>query len=249
MRMIEMKSVTKCFDDRTILDAVNLSLEQGQVGVICGPSGSGKSTLLRTLVAMESIDSGEIQVCGWNVGHPRCDLVKLRTRAGLVFQHGNLFSHLNALRNVILPLVVVKKLSHQQAEERARRLFEQFGMAHRLYATPAQLSGGERQRVAIIRCLAMKPSVMLFDEPTSALDWRLRAEVVDNLRMVAERGITMLIVTHDLDFACALGEKFFMLESGRLREVDINTLACCDPIRKQNLIRLEQTAHPAAISA
>lgn len=227
--MVEFINVTKHFGSRRVLDAVSLQVGEGEVGIVCGPSGSGKSTLLRTLNRMELIDSGDIRLDGRSLYHPEQDLCRLRSRVGLVFQQCNLFSHLSALDNVVMPLVKVRRLPRARARDTARELFAQFALGHRADAYPEDLSGGERQRVAIIRSLALEPSVMLFDEPTSALDWRLRAEVVANVRALAGRGITQLVVTHDLDFACAVGDRFFLLESGRLNEVDAGTLACCAP--------------------
>jgi ABC-type polar amino acid transport system ATPase subunit len=227
--MIQMISVTKKFAAQTILDSVAMSLQAGEVAMVCGPSGSGKSTLLRTLNRMESIEQGDIRIDGRSIYEPGLSLCALRARVGLVFQHCNLFSHLSALDNIVMPLVKVKRLRRDAAVARAEQLLEQFGLAGRRHARPDALSGGERQRVAILRCLAMQPSVMLFDEPTSALDWRLRSEVAANIQALAERGITQLVVTHDLDFACALGDRFFLLDAGRLREVGSDELACCEP--------------------
>lgn len=227
--MIELNSVSKRFSDKVILDSVSLQLDRGDVAMICGPSGSGKTTLLRTLNRMEAIDDGDILIDGRSLYDAHQDLCALRARVGLVFQHCNLFSHLTALDNIVMPLVKVKRLARLQARQQALALLEQFGLGARAFALPDELSGGERQRVAIIRCLAMEPSVMLFDEPTSALDWRLRGEVAANIVNLAQRDITQLIVTHDLDFACAVGNRFFLLEQGRLNEVDRDTLACCEP--------------------
>lgn len=227
--MIELDLVGKRYNGKTIFDAVSLHVNQGEVAVICGPSGSGKTTLLRTLNRMESIDEGDIRIDGVSLYDPKLDLCALRSKVGLVFQHCNLFSHLNALENIVLPLVKVKRLSRAQAKDEAMTLLSQFGLAQRTQAFPDDLSGGERQRIAIIRCVAMQPTVMLFDEPTSALDWRLRGEVAANIVNLAERNITQIIVTHDLDFACAVGNRFFLLETGQLREIDVDTLACCEP--------------------
>lgn len=224
--MIELRSVRKAFSGKIVLKDVNLLLHRGEVAMICGTSGSGKTTLLRTLNRMEPIDSGDICIEGESLYAPALDLCALRARVGLVFQHCNLFSHLTALDNVMLPLVKVKRITKLEARRKALALLEQFSVAHRAAAYPDRLSGGERQRVAIVRCLAMCPAVMLFDEPTSALDWRLRDEVAANIRRLAELKITQFVVTHDLDFACATGDRFFLLEEGQLSEVDCATLAC-----------------------
>ncbi len=227
--MIEMISVTKRYQDKTVLEKVSLSLAEGEIAMICGPSGAGKSTLLRTLNRMESINEGDIQIQGSSLYAPGTSLCALRAQVGLVFQHCNLFSHLTTLNNIVMPLVKVKGMAHQEAATLAHSMLAKFGLAERADAFPSDLSGGERQRTAIIRCLAMQPLVMLFDEPTSALDWRLRLDVADNIRTLADQGLTQLIVTHDLEFACALGDRFFLLENAQLREVAANELACCGP--------------------
>jgi ABC-type polar amino acid transport system ATPase subunit len=247
--MIELISVNKQFGDKPVLTDVSLSLQAGQVGMICGPSGSGKTTLLRTINRMEPIDSGDVRIDGRSLYEVGQDLCALRAGVGLVFQHYNLFSHLTALQNVVMPLVKVRRIPRRKARDEALALLRQFGLEHRAHAHPDDLSGGERQRVAIIRCLALQPTVMLFDEPTSALDWRLRAEVASNLRSLADRGIPLMVVTHDLDFACALGDRFFLLESGRLREVDQGTLACCDPALHGHLRQAKLSLPATAVAA
>lgn len=227
--MIEMISVTKRYQEKTVLEKVSLSLAEGEIAMICGPSGAGKSTLLRTLNRMESIDDGDILIRGSSLYAPGINLCGLRAQVGLVFQHCNLFSHLTTLNNIVMPLVKVKGMAFRDASELARSMLARFGLGDRADAFPSDLSGGERQRTAIIRCLAMQPLVMLFDEPTSALDWRLRLDVAENIRSLSDQGLTQLIVTHDLEFACALGDRFFLLEMGQLREVASKELACCGP--------------------
>jgi polar amino acid transport system ATP-binding protein len=240
--MVEFKSVQKKFGQKNVLQDISLYLHRGEVGMVCGPSGSGKTTLLRTLNRMETIDGGDVLIDGNSLYAPEQDLCDLRARVGLVFQHYNLFSHLTALQNISMPLVQVKRLSRGKANLEAMNLLTQFGLEHRARAFPDELSGGECQRIAIIRCLAMQPTVMLFDEPTSALDWKLRAEVADNIRSLSQRQITLLIVTHDLDFACAVGDRFFLLDNGWLREVDAETLACCDPTMHGQLRKVYRTS-------
>lgn len=226
--MIELIGVSKSFAGRRILDDVSLRLERGDVAMICGPSGSGKTTLLRTLNRMELIDAGDIRIEDESLYARGQDLCAVRTRVGLVFQHCNLFSHLSAVDNVVMPMVKVKRMRRDDALAEARALFRAFGLAGRERSYPDELSGGERQRVAIIRCLAMKPSVMLFDEPTSALDWRLRGEVAANMARLAQHRVTQVVVTHDLEFACAVGTRFFLIEDGRVQEVSAQQLACCE---------------------
>ncbi len=224
--MIELKSVGKIISGKTILNSVTLSLQRGEVAMICGPSGSGKTTLLRTINRMEVIDSGDIMIDGVSLYDEGINLCELRSRVGIVFQHCNLFSHLTALENITLPLIRVKKLTKKLAINIAIDLMDKFSVSHRKDIYPDSLSGGEKQRIAIVRCLAMSPDVMLFDEPTSALDWRLRDEVSENIKSLADLNIAQIVVTHDLDFACATGNRFFMLNNGTLTEVDCNTLAC-----------------------
>ena len=186
--------------------------------MVCGPSGSGKSTLIRTVNQLESIESGEIWVDGINVADPQTDLNKVREEVGFVFQGFNLYPHLTVLENIILSPMKVKKQSREQAEEKAMELLERVGLAHKKDAFPSQLSGGQQQRVAIARGLAMEPRVMLFDEPTSALDPEMVGEVLKVMQDLAESGMTMMCVTHEMGFAREVADRIIFVDKGQILE-------------------------------
>ena len=216
--MIKFKSVHKHFKDLHVINGVNLEVKQGEVVVVCGPSGSGKSTLIRTVNQLESIESGEIWVDGINVADPQTDLNKVREEVGFVFQGFNLYPHLTVLENIILSPMKVKKQSREQAEEKAMELLERVGLAHKKDAFPSQLSGGQQQRVAIARGLAMEPRVMLFDEPTSALDPEMVGEVLKVMQDLAESGMTMMCVTHEMGFAREVADRIIFVDKGQILE-------------------------------
>ena len=216
--MIKFKNVNKFFKDLHVVNNVNLEIGQGEVVVICGPSGSGKSTLIRTVNQLESIQSGEIWVDGINVADPQTDLNKVREEVGFVFQGFNLYPHLTVLENIILSPMKVKKQSREQAEEKAMELLERVGLAHKKDAFPSQLSGGQQQRVAIARGLAMEPRVMLFDEPTSALDPEMVGEVLKVMQDLAESGMTMMCVTHEMGFAREVADRIIFVDKGQILE-------------------------------
>lgn len=216
--MIKFKNVHKHFKDLHVINDVSLEVGQGEVVVVCGPSGSGKSTLIRTVNQLESIESGEIWVDGINVADPKTDLNKVREEVGFVFQSFNLYPHLTVLENIILSPMKVKKQSLEQAQKKAMELLERVDLAHKKDALPSQLSGGQQQRVAIARALAMHPKVMLFDEPTSALDPEMVGEVLDVMRSLAEEGMTMVIVTHEMGFAREVGDRLLFVDDGRIIE-------------------------------
>ena len=188
--------------------------------VVCGPSGSGKSTLIRTVNQLEQIQSGEIWVDGVDVASPATDLNKIRAEVGFVFQHFNLYPHLSVLENIVLSPIKVKKQSRAQAEEKALQLLERVGLAHKKDAMPGELSGGQQQRVAIARGLAMEPQVMLCDEPTSALDPELVGEVLKVMKDLAESGMTMMCVTHEMGFAREVADRIIFVDQGKIVEVD-----------------------------
>ena len=216
--MIKFKNVNKFFKDLHVVNNVNLEIGQGEVVVICGPSGSGKSTLIRTVNQLESIQSGEIWVDGVNVADPQTDLNKVRTEVGFVFQHFNLYPHLSVLENIILSPVVVKKQRREDVIPKALHLLERVGLSHKKDALPGELSGGQQQRVAIARGLAMEPRVMLFDEPTSALDPEMVGEVLKVMKDLAQSGMTMMCVTHEMGFAREVADRVIFVDHGQIVE-------------------------------
>ena len=218
--MIKFKNVNKWFKELHVLSDINLEVKKGEVVVVCGPSGSGKSTLIRTVNQLEQIQSGEIWVDGVDVASPATDLNKIRAEVGFVFQHFNLYPHLSVLENIVLSPIKVKKQSRAQAEEKALQLLERVGLAHKKDAMPGELSGGQQQRVAIARGLAMEPQVMLCDEPTSALDPEMVGEVLKVMKDLAESGMTMMCVTHEMGFAREVADRIIFVDQGKIVEVD-----------------------------
>lgn len=216
--MIQFKNVHKHFKDLHVINGVSLEIKKGEVVVVCGPSGSGKSTLIRTVNQLETIESGEIWVDGMNVADPKTDLNKVREEVGFVFQNFNLYPHLTVLENIILSPMKVKKQSRAQAEKKAVELLERVGLAHKKDAMPGQLSGGQQQRVAIARGLAMEPRVMLFDEPTSALDPEMVGEVLRVMKDLANSGMTMMCVTHEMGFAREVADRVIFVDHGQIIE-------------------------------
>ena len=216
--MIKFKNVNKFFKDLHVVNNVNLEIGQGEVVVICGPSGSGKSTLIRTVNQLESIQSGEIWVDGINVADPQTDLNKVRTEVGFVFQHFYLYPHLSVLENIILSPVVVKKQRREDVIPKALHLLERVGLSHKKDALPGELSGGQQQRVAIARGLAMEPRVMLFVEPTSALDPEMVGEVLKVMKDLAQSGMTMMCVTHEMGFAREVADRVIFVDHGQIVE-------------------------------
>ncbi len=220
--MIEFINVNKAFNASCVpLKNVSLKVSKGEVVAICGPSGAGKSTLLRTVNRIERIDSGKIIVDGKDLSDPKINLTSLRVEVGMVFQHLNLYPHRSAVENVILAPCKVRGLSKKQAEEKAVSLLEKVGLAHKRDAYPLQLSGGEQQRVAIARSLALDPKIMLFDEPTSALDPELISEVLDVITDLAEEGMTMMIVTHEMGFAQKVAHRIAFMDHGEILEIGV----------------------------
>ena len=216
--MLSFKAVNKHFGSNHVINNVNLDIHQGEVVVVCGPSGSGKSTLIRTVNQLEKIESGEIWVDGVNVADSKTDLNKIRTEGGVVFQHFNLYAHLTVLENITLSPIKVKNMDAAAAEKLAMELLDKVGLAHKKDAYPTELSGGQRQRVAIARGLAMQPAVMLFDEPTSALDPEMVGEVLKVMKDLAQSGITMMCVTHEMGFAREVADRIIFLDHGQILE-------------------------------
>ena len=216
--MIEIKNLRKNFGELEVIKGVSLTVNQGEVVVLIGASGSGKSTLLRCITRLEDILSGEIIVDGHNVHSPDADINYIRTEAGMVFQNFNLFPHLSVLENVTLGPIKVRNIPRKEAEHLGFRLLEKVGLGDRAYHYPAQLSGGQKQRVSIARALSLSPKVILFDEPTSALDPELVGEVLAVMRRLAEEGMTMVVVTHEMGFARDVADRVIFLEKGVICE-------------------------------
>ena len=218
MSIVEFKNVTKRFGENVVLDGISLAIEPGEVVVVVGPSGSGKSTFLRCINVLETIQGGDIVVNGQSVLGPPAQVRELRREAGMVFQQFNLFPQLTALENVMFGPLHTRGTPKGQAREQALELLARVGLAERAGHYPGQLSGGQQQRVAIARALAIKPLLMLFDEPTSALDPELRHEVLKVMQDVAEEGMTMIVVTHEMEFARKVGSRLIFMDGGKIAE-------------------------------
>ncbi|MCO4876890.1 glutamine ABC transporter ATP-binding protein GlnQ [Paraburkholderia caribensis] len=217
--MVQFKKVTKRFGETTVLEGVDLEIGAGEVVVLIGPSGSGKSTLLRCINALEQIDGGDLIVDGISVLAGPKKVREIRQEAGMVFQQFNLFPQLTALENVAFGPRQVRSMTKADAEALARELLTKVGLAERVNHYASELSGGQQQRVAIARALAVRPKLMLFDEPTSALDPELRQEVLRVMQSLAEEGMTMVVVTHEMAFARKVGTRLIFMEHGQI-EVD-----------------------------
>jgi len=216
--VITVKGLNKFFGEKHVLKDLDEEIKRGEKVVIVGPSGSGKSTFLRCLNRLEEPTSGEIWFDGQNITDPKCDIDKLRQRMGMVFQHFNLFPHLSIIKNITLAPVKLKLQTPEEADANARKLLERVGLLDKADAYPAQLSGGQKQRVAIVRALAMKPDVMLFDEPTSALDPEMVGEVLEVMKELAEEGMTMVVVTHEMGFAREVATRVLFMDEGHILE-------------------------------
>ena len=215
--MIDIENLRKSFGDVEVLKGIDLTIKEKEVVVIIGPSGSGKSTLLRCMNYLEEPTSGKVSVDGI-VLDGEANINKVREEVGMVFQRFNLFPHMMVLDNIMLAPIKVRHITKAEAEDTARKLLARVGLADKADAYPSQLSGGQQQRVAIARALAMKPKVMLFDEPTSALDPEMVGEVLDVMRKLAEEGMTMVIVTHEMGFAREVGDRLLFVDDGRIIE-------------------------------
>ena len=218
--IIRAEAVQKYFKGGAIkaLDGVSTSIHQGEVVVVIGPSGSGKSTFLRCLNLLEKPTGGHIYFNNVDIMDPKVDINIHRQKMGMVFQHFNLFPHMTLLKNMTLGPIQLLKKTPEEAEAKAMALLERVGLADRANAYPNQLSGGQKQRVAIVRALAMEPDVMLFDEPTSALDPEMVGEVLEVMKQLAEEGITMVVVTHEMGFAREVGDRVLFMDHGHLVE-------------------------------
>ena len=216
MSMVTFSHVVKRFGPHTVLDDISLTIEKGEVVVVVGPSGSGKSTFLRCINALESIQGGDIRVGNLSVNGTPAQVRELRREAGMVFQQFNLFPQLTALQNVMFGPIQTRGASKSQARELAMQLLAKVGLSERANHYPSELSGGQQQRVAIARALAIKPLLMLFDEPTSAPDPELRHEVLKVMQDLAVEGMTMVVVTHEMDFAKKVGSRLLFIDNGKI---------------------------------
>ena len=216
--MIDIKNVSKWYGPVQVLNDCSVSIAKGDVVVVCGPSGSGKSTLIKTVNALEPIQKGDITVNGVRVSDPKTDLPKLRSKVGMVFQHFELFPHLSVTENLTIAQVKVLGRSLDEAKTRGLKMLDRVGLMAHKDKFPGQLSGGQQQRVAIARALSMDPIVMLFDEPTSALDPEMITEVLDVMVKLAEEGMTMAVVTHEMGFARKVADRVVFMDQGAIVE-------------------------------
>lgn len=215
---IDVQDLHKSYGDNEVLKGITTQFHEGDVVCIIGPSGSGKSTFLRTLNLLETITSGKVIVDGHELSDPKTDVDKVREDIGMVFQHFNLFPHMTVLENITFAPIELGKESKEEAEKHAMELLERVGLADKRDAKPESLSGGQKQRVAIARSLAMNPDIMLFDEPTSALDPEMVGDVLNVMKNLAEQGMTMLIVTHEMGFARKVANRVIFTDGGEFLE-------------------------------
>ena len=218
--LIKVENLQKYYKGGAIkaLDGINTEIKKGEVVVVIGPSGSGKSTFLRCLNLLETPTAGSIYVDGAEITDPKCDINLHRQKMGMVFQHFNLFNNMTILRNMTLAPMTLLKKSKEDAEARALALLRRVGLEDKANAYPSQLSGGQKQRIAIVRALCMDPEVMLFDEPTSALDPEMVGEVLDVMKELAQDGMTMVVVTHEMGFAREVGSRVLFMDEGVIME-------------------------------
>ena len=227
--LIKVENLSKSFGKVQVLKGITTEIHKGEVVVIIGPSGSGKSTFLRTLNLLEEPTGGKIYFEGIDITDPKININKHRQKMGMVFQQFNLFPHMTVLKNMTLAPMKLLKLSKADAEKRATELLDRVGLADRANAYPNQLSGGQKQRVAIVRALCMQPDVMLFDEPTSALDPEMVGEVLGVMKKLAEDGMTMAVVTHEMGFAREVADRVLFIDEGIIMEEGTPEEIFCNP--------------------
>ena len=227
--MIQINNVSKWYGEFQVLTDCTTEVKKGEVVVVCGPSGSGKSTLIKTVNALEPFQKGEILVEGVSVGDPKTNLPKLRSRVGMVFQHFELFPHLSITDNLIIAQMKVLGRGRDEAMDKGLKLLDRVGLKAHAHKFPGQLSGGQQQRVAIARALAMDPIVMLFDEPTSALDPEMVNEVLDVMVELAQEGMTMMCVTHEMGFARKVANRVIFMDRGHIVEDDTKEAFFANP--------------------
>jgi glutamate/aspartate transport system ATP-binding protein len=216
--MIDVKNVSKWYGTFQVLTDCTTSIQKGEVVVVCGPSGSGKSTLIKTVNALEPIQKGDVVVDGTSISDPKTNLPKLRSRVGMVFQHFELFPHLSVTENLTLAQIKVLNRNTEEAKARGLKMLDRVGLTAHKDKFPGQLSGGQQQRVAIARALSMDPIIMLFDEPTSALDPEMVGEVLDVMVKLAQEGMTMMVVTHEMGFARKVSHRVIFMDAGKIVE-------------------------------
>ncbi|MEK4875881.1 amino acid ABC transporter ATP-binding protein [Bacillus sp. FSL W8-0102] len=216
--MISVKGLKKSYGDTEVLKDISIDIHPKEVVVVIGPSGSGKSTFLRCLNMLETISGGHVIIDGMDLADKKMDINKVRTEVGMVFQQFNLFPHKTVLENITLSPIIVRKWSKEKAEKKAMELLEKVGLSDKANVYPHSLSGGQKQRVAIARALAMEPKVMLFDEPTSALDPEMVGEVLEVMKQLAQEGMTMVVVTHEMGFAREVGDRVVFMDGGYIVE-------------------------------
>lgn len=216
--MIEIKNLVKKFDTLTVLDGITETVKQGEKIVIIGPSGGGKSTFLRCLNLLETPTSGQILFNGIDITDKKTDINKIRQKMSMVFQHFNLFPHKTVLQNLTLAPVTLKLMNEKEAEKKAEELLERIGLLDKADSYPSSLSGGQKQRIAIVRSIMMNPEIILFDEPTSALDPEMVGEVLSLMKQLADEGMTMICVTHEMGFAREVATRILFMDGGKIAE-------------------------------
>jgi glutamine transport system ATP-binding protein len=219
--MIKVEKLKKSFGNNEVLKNINLEIKPQEVVVVIGPSGSGKSTLLRCINLLETITEGHVHIEGVDITDKKTDINKVRTEAGMVFQHFNLFPHKSVIENIMLSPMKVRKIPADAAREKGMQLLRKVGLEDKADAYPNSLSGGQKQRVAIARALAMEPQIMLFDEPTSALDPEMVGEVLEVMKQLAREGMTMVVVTHEMGFAREVGDRVIFMDGGVIVEENL----------------------------
>ncbi|RAL24628.1 amino acid ABC transporter ATP-binding protein [Thermoflavimicrobium daqui] len=216
--MIQVKDLKKSYGEHQVLKGITTEIHEREVVCVIGPSGSGKSTFLRCLNLLEEVTSGKVIINGFDLTDPKTDINQVRTNVGMVFQQFELFPHKRVIENITLAPIHVRKVSQEQAEKKALQLLQKVGLEEKAQAYPEELSGGQKQRVAIARALAMEPKVMLFDEPTSALDPEMVGEVLAVMKELAQEGMTMVVVTHEMGFAREVADRVFFIDEGLILE-------------------------------
>ena len=243
MPKVLVRGLKKQYGDNVVLKSIDLTIQPGEVVCVIGPSGSGKSTMLLCLNRMEEINGGKVFVDGVDITDPKEDINKIRQNIGMVFQHFNLFPHLSVLDNITLAPIELKGLSKVEAESLALYLLESVGLADKAHVAPNSLSGGQKQRVAIARALAMQPDVLLFDEPTSALDPEMVGDVLDVMKRLAEDGMTMIVVTHEMGFAREVADRVIFMDGGFIVEENVPEELFSHPSHERTQSFLNKVLH------